>query len=106
MDVDGISILTGLAWSRQTDIGTLLLAAFFEGGWGNYDSHNSFSNAASVGGSGDTEYLGGGLLGRLDFAPLGPGNAYAEASLRLGRVKTDFFSDDMRYVMGNHVSYD
>ena len=70
VDVGGISIVTGLAWSHQTELGKLLLGVFFEGGLGNYDRHNSFSNAASVGGSGDTEYLGGGLLGRFDFAPL------------------------------------
>ena len=135
MDVDGISIMTGLAWSRQTELGTLLLAAFFEGGWGTYDSHNSFSTAASVGGSGDTEYLGGGLLGRIE-CPLGgtgstdaaqrskpetmlsgaaiasatqdvrPSVIYTKFSFRMGRVKTDFASGDLRDGMGTYASYD
>ena len=35
VDVDGFSLMAGIAWNQQTDYGKLLLGAFFEGGWGN-----------------------------------------------------------------------
>ena len=106
VDVDGFSFMTGLAWNTHTDYGKLLLGAFFEAGWGNYDSHNSFSNYASVKGDGDTEYYGGGILGRFDFAPTGPGNMYTEASFRAGWSETDFSSDDLRDVTDRKADYD
>ena len=102
VDVDGFSLMTGLAWNRQTEYGKLLLGAFFEAGWGNYDSHNSFSGFASVKGDGDTNYYGGGLLGRFDFT----NNIYTEASFRAGQIDTDFSSSDLRDPLGNRASYD
>ena len=107
MDVDGFSLMAGLAWNRRTDYGTLLLGAFFEAGWGNYDSHNSFSGFASVKGDGDTEYYGGGVLGRFDFNTAGPGAIYAEASFRAGWAETDFSSADLRDgITGEKADYD
>ena len=102
VDVDGFSLMAGIAWNQQTDYGKLLLGAFFEGGWGNYDSHNSFRNAASVKGDGNTSYYGGGILGRFDFT----NNLYTEASFRVGQVDTDFGSSDLRDPIGNRASYD
>lgn len=106
VDVNGFSVLAGLAWNRQTECGALLLGAFFEAGWGNYDSHNSFSGYAQVKGDGDTEYYGGGLLGRFDFNSTGPGNIYTEASFRMGSSETDFSSSDLRDGAGNKAGYD
>ena len=110
VDVDGFSLMTGLAWNNQTEFGKLLLGAFFETGWGNYDSHNSFNGYASVKGDGDTKYYGGGILGRFDFLPVNflgaPGNIYAEASLRAGWAETDFSSGDLRDPLGQKANYD
>ena len=56
VDVSGLSLLAGLALGNDIPYGRITLGAFFEGGWGNYDSYNSFSNAISVKGKGDTDY--------------------------------------------------
>ena len=79
---------------------------FFEYGNGSYDTWNSFSNAASIKGDGDTWYAGGGLLARMDFAETGPGHFYAEASARLGVLNNDYDNDDMRDAFGRRASYD
>jgi hypothetical protein len=106
VDVEGLSFLTGLSWGLDLNPGRLTLGAFFEGGAGDYDSHNSFSNTASVKGSGDTDYLGGGILGRFDFSDTGSGHFYAEASGRMGRVESDFSSGDLRDTFGVKADYD
>ena len=109
VDVDGFNLATGLGWNFALDEGrngNVLLGAFFEAGWGSYDSHNSFGNAASVTGDGDTNYYGGGILGRYDTAPLGPGNVYLEASFRAGQVDTDYNSDDFYSATGEDVDFD
>ncbi|SHN64427.1 beta strand repeat-containing protein, partial [Desulfovibrio litoralis] len=46
-DVDSFSLMTGLGWNAPIAQNSLLLGAFFEVGFGNYDSHNSFSGRAS-----------------------------------------------------------
>lgn len=113
VDVSGVSLMTGLAWRQPVNEGkngSFLAGAFFEAGWGNYDSHNSFSNAASVKGDGDLSYYGGGVLGRYDFAPTtilgGPGTLYLDASFRAGQTNTDFNSSDLRDGSGRKADYD
>ncbi|MDL2306953.1 autotransporter outer membrane beta-barrel domain-containing protein [Desulfovibrio sp. OttesenSCG-928-C06] len=105
VDVQGLSIMAGVAWNTPTEPGNLTLGAFFEAGSGTYDTHNSFSNSASVDGDGDTSYYGGGILGRMDINA-GPGAFYAEASARMGRSDTDFASSDLRDGMGRDAEYD
>ena len=102
VDVDGFSLMAGLAWNGEARYGKFLLGAFLEAGWGNYDSYNSFGNVASVRGDGDTRYHGGGILGRFDFT----NNLYAEASFRMGRVATDFSSSDLHDGIGNMAQYE
>ncbi|MCL2020511.1 MAG: autotransporter-associated beta strand repeat-containing protein, partial [Betaproteobacteria bacterium] len=99
IDVDGVSMLVGLGWRTP---GSIVAGAFFEAGWGNYNSRNSFNNAPSVKGKGDTSYYGGGVLGRYE-APTG---MYAEASLRAGRVKNDFRSSDILNSDSDTTKYD
>ena len=109
IDVSGASILTGLAWRQDVsggESGSFLAGLFFEAGWGGYDSYNSFTNFASVDGDGDISYYGGGVLGRYDLAPTGPGNIYVDASFRIGHVSTDFDTSDLRDLMGRKVDYD
>jgi hypothetical protein len=102
VDVDGVSLLAGLGWRAAMDSGSLVAGGFFEAGWGNYDSYNDFDSAASVKGKGDTSYYGGGFLGRYE-APMG---LYGEASLRAGRVETDFRSKDILNSGGDSTKYD
>jgi autotransporter passenger strand-loop-strand repeat protein len=97
IDVSGTSLLAGVALGSDIPHGRLTLGAFFEGGWGNYDSRNSFSNAASVHGKGDASYYGGGILGRYDVTEGALSGLYFDASARVGRAKTDFRTGDIQY---------
>lgn len=89
----------GLRFSHQNG-GKTDLGLFFEAGWGNFDTYNSFYR-----GDGDTSYYGAGLLARHDF----PCGFYGEGSLRLGHAKSDYDSDyDTNYEIsssyyGGHV---
>jgi outer membrane autotransporter protein len=105
VDVEGFSMLAGLALGNDVGMGRLTLGAFFEGGWGSYDSHNSFSNYASVNGDGDTSYMGGGVLGRYDLTSGILSGLYFDASARLGRAKMDFGSGDIQY-NGSDANFD
>lgn len=105
VDVEGFSMLAGIAVGNDAGPGRVTLGAFFEGGWGGYDSHNSFSNYASVKGDGDTSYYGGGLLGRYDLTSGALSGLYFDASARMGRAKMDFSSDDIKY-NGSDADFD
>ena len=105
VDVSGFSMLTGVALGNDLGPGRATLGVFFEGGWGNYDSYNSFSNYASVDGDGDTSYYGGGILGRYDVTDGAAAGLYVDASARLGRADADFNSDDINY-NGNSADFD
>ena len=106
IDMDSLSLLTGLAWSTELDPGIFTAGAFFEYGNGSYDTWNSFTGASSVHGDGDAWYAGGGLLARMDFAPTGPGHFYAEASGRAGGLHNDYDNADLRDAFGRQASYD
>ncbi|GHT98706.1 hypothetical protein AGMMS49960_02320 [Betaproteobacteria bacterium] len=109
IDVDGYTLLAGLAGTKDTGAGAgagkLTAAAFIEHGKGDYTSHNSFANAASVRGSGDTEYTGAGILAHLALDTSTTAQPYLDASLRSGQVKTDFGG---HFVNGTtlHSAYD
>ena len=103
VDVSGASIIAGLAWKPELSNGRITFGPFFEAGWGSYNTDNSFSNAADVEGDGTTEYYGGGLLGRYDASCGG----YVEASARVGGVRNDYDSDDLRDPLtGRKADYD
>lgn len=106
VDMTSLSLLTGLAWGVDLTPGRLTVGAFFEYGNGSYDTHNSFSNAADVDGDGDTYYLGGGILARMDFSNTGPGRFHAEASARAGKVHNEYDSSDLRDASGRKAEYD
>lgn len=105
IDVEGVTALAGLAWGHDLNAGRLTLGAFFEMGRGNYNTSNSFNNAPSVKGDGDTEYHGGGILGRFDFNGPTKGGFYAEGSARMGAAKNEFSSRDLG-INGQKASYD
>ena len=100
VDVDGVSMLTGLAWRNNGPLGSLLLGAFFEAGYADYETRNAFSSGV-VRGDGDSHYFGGGILARYDW----DSGLYAEASGRVGGVKNDFTSD-LVDAAGNRAKYD
>ena len=104
--MSSVSLLAGLARGQDLDFGRTTLGAFLEFGNGSYDTYNSFSNAASVSGDGSACYLGGGLLGHLDFTDTGPGNFYTEASFRAGGLYNDYHNSDLRDSQGRRAEYD
>ncbi|MDR3086727.1 MAG: autotransporter domain-containing protein [Azoarcus sp.] len=106
VDVNSVSLLTGLSFGRDLASGRLTSGAFFEYGNGSYDTRNSFTSAASVKGDGDTRYIGGGLLVRMDFSDTGPGHFYTEATGRAGSVHNKYKSDDLRDSLGRKAKYD
>ena len=106
LDMNSLSLLTGLAWGIDLAPGRLTLGAFFEYGNGSYDTHNSFTNAASVDGDGNAYYLGGGILARMDFVNIGPGRFYAETSGRAGKTHNEYDSSDLRDAAGRKADYD
>lgn len=117
-DVDGFNIAAGLATGFElADKHLVTIGAFFEYGRGTYNTFNSFTNFASVRGDGDTNYTGGGILGRIDFAGTGLGlvnkleadqadGLYVEASFRAGHIDTDFNTDDLLGKIGKGSTYD
>jgi hypothetical protein len=106
VNVEGYSFLLGLAHGWDLGHGRLTLGGFLEYGMGDFDTNNSFASAPSVFGEGNTEYLGGGLLARLDLAEGSHGHGYLEASGRFGRVESDFSSRDFVNFRNTAVSYD
>lgn len=83
----GPGLRVGHEDGAKTDLGL-----FFEAGWGNFDTYNSFYR-----GDGNTSYYGAGLLARHDLAC----GLYGEASLRLGHAKSEYDSD---YTTGYDIS--
>ena len=87
---NGFELIGGVGMNNETSYGHLHTAVFLEGGWGNYNTNNSFS-FVNVKGDGDTHYFGAGVLARHDFK----NRFYAEGSLRAGKVKSKYSSGDM-----------
>ena len=102
VDIKGFNMALGLATGLNfAGDNKATLGAFFEYGRGTYDTYNSFTNFASVYGDGNSDYKGGGIFGRIDFAGTGLGRVnelsadqadgvYLEASLRAGRASSKF----------------
>jgi hypothetical protein len=96
--VKGGTLIAGLAQSNALENnGRLTFGAFFEGGWGNYDTYNSFAQTPAVDGDGKARYYGLGALARYDDSS----GFYADAALRAGQSRTDFVSSDIRYTVVN-----
>ena len=100
VDVKGVNLLLGAATNLPNSAGNLMLGGFFEAGWGNYDSFNSFTNG-NVKASGDNRYYGAGVLARQDFAS----KLYVEGSARAGKLDNDYASSDLVDGFGNTASY-
>jgi outer membrane autotransporter protein len=106
VDMSSLSLISGLSFGADLPPGRLTLGAFFEYGNGSYNTYNSFSNAADIHGKGNAYYLGGGVLGRMDFVETDPGNFYAEASFRAGSTHNSYSNGDLRDYHGRSAAYD
>ncbi|MFW5607109.1 MAG: hypothetical protein ACOCM0_05885 [Campylobacter hyointestinalis] len=109
VDVKGLSFIAGV--SKQAN-DAFMYGAFVEAGFGNYDSYNDFGAVGSAHGWGDNKYYGGGFLGKFDMIK----NYYLEASVRAGRVYSDYKSSDInpsqnaefessRIYWGGHIGF-
>jgi hypothetical protein len=111
IDLDSVALIAGISAETRFAAGRLVAGAFAEYGRGDYETDNrlgaadqalSFSGARHVRGRGDSRYAGGGAL--VHYAA--DSGYHAEASLRAGRLKTRFFSADLRDFLGRHARYD
>ncbi len=87
VNVDGIATMLGASTRLQSNK-ALTLGGFVESGWGQYTTHNSFADAETVRGTGESSYYGGGVLFRYE----GARGISFDASFRAGRQTTDFGS--------------
>lgn len=102
VDTNSFNMAVGFATGFNFAAGhRATIGAFFEYGRGTYDTYNSFTSFASVKGDGNTDYKGGGVFSRIDFAGTGLGHVknltadqvdglYVETSLRAGRASSEF----------------
>ena len=89
VDSDNYNVVVGPAFRFDGPVGQLGLGIFFEAGYGDYSSYNSFPGF-SADGDGDTRYYGGGIALRNNFNY----GIYADLSLRAGYAETDQSIDD------------
>jgi hypothetical protein len=104
VDATGLSIMVGAAKRFPLAQGQWMAGVFVEGGYGSYDTYNDIAGQATVHGSGKSRYFGGGALVRRDWAADGQAGPYAEGSVRLGRVSSDWGSRTM--IGAGDASYD
>jgi len=95
----GVAVGTDVYGSNNADapIGRATGGVFFESGWGGHNTFENFRQFASVKGSGDISYYGGGLLGRYDVKQGPLAGLYAEASGRVGWSSLDFHTSNISY---------
>ena len=90
VDMIGVSASAGLAIGADFTNSRLTLGPFAEYGKGNYDTVQTSAAGQEVSGDGDSQYMGGGFLLRVDFKDTGAGRYFAEASARAGRLENNF----------------
>ncbi len=106
INVSSVSLVAGLGKGFKTGAGNLGVGAFFEYGKGSYTTNNSFDNRSDIDGDGNSWYMGGGLMARLDFVPTGPGHFYAEGSAHMGTLHNEYDSNDLVDSNGNVAKFD
>ncbi len=94
VDVKGVSLLAGLSGTFEL-LDTMVVAApYLEYGYGAYDTYNTFASG-SVHGTGDSFYVGAGVLAHMDLLETETGHAYVEGGARAGMAYNSFKSDDL-----------
>ena len=87
VDMTTQSINMGFARSLENSSGRFTIAPIIDYSHGSYDSYLE----GGTHGSGDTSYIAGGLIARRVLSS----GFYYETSVRIGKVKTDFASDNL-----------
>ncbi len=106
INVSSVSLIAGLGKGFATGAGHLSVGAFFEYGKGSYTTHNSFDDRADVSGDGTSWYMGGGILGKMNFRDTGPGHFYLEGSAHMGTVHNEYDSSDVAGSLGSVARLD
>ena len=106
INVSAVSLMAGLGTGIETGAGKLSAAAFFEYGKGSYTTHNSFSDYNDVDGDGNSWYMGGGILAKMEFLQTGPGHFYLEGSAHMGTLHNEYDSNDLYDANGNVAKFD
>lgn len=88
VDVTGIASMLGLGKRFAAGTGALVLGAFFENGYGSYNSYMDGGN-----GHGNGAYYGGGVLTRYDVLRGKAAGMYGEASFRVGSLRNKYQGD-------------
>ncbi len=106
IDLATLAMVAGVGKGFNTGAGFLTVGGFLEYGTGSYTTHNSFARHADVDGDGQSRYMGGGILARMDFKDTGPGHFYADASAHMGNLHNAFDSNDITDDFGRVATFD
>jgi hypothetical protein len=104
IDIQGATMLAGVAFKRSGDAASILVGGFFEAGFASYDIQGDFNSPGrrNISGRGDLNFYGGGLMGRLRWH-----NGFRiEGSFRGGQLENKFSSRDYVDVNGTAASYE
>jgi hypothetical protein len=100
-DMRNLSLLIGLSRGIETPVAHLIFGCFTEYGDGSYKTHNDFESVPWVDGDGHSRHMGGGLLVQSNFQK----HFYLEGSGRIGEIKNNWGTDDIRDDNGLRTSY-
>ncbi|MDR1244011.1 MAG: OmpA family protein [Endomicrobium sp.] len=103
LDINGFSILAGMAKNLPIHDHNFTFAAFFEHGNSKFETSHHFDydeDDFTVGGNGHAYYNGAGLLARFDLN----NNIYFNASARAGLASCNFKTVDLTKI--SHLSFD
>ncbi len=106
INVSAVSLMAGLGTGIETGAGNLSLGAFFEYGKGSYTTNNSFDDRSDIDGDGNSWYMGGGILAKMEFLQTGPGHFYLEGSAHMGTLHNEYDSNDLYDASGNVAKFD
>ena len=106
INVSAVSLMAGLGTGIETGAGKLSAAAFFEYGKGSYTTNNSFDDRSDIDGDGNSWYMGGGILAKMEFLQTGPGHFYLEGSAHMGSLHNEYDSNDLYDANGNVAKFD
>ena len=101
IDVDGLTVRTGLTRCFNFARGKLLLAPFFEMGKGESDTFNIYDGNA-IRAHGKLGYFGGGLMSKYYL----DNGRYYDASFRAGGAEIDYYSADLSHLTGVRAAFD
>ncbi|MDO4839967.1 MAG: autotransporter outer membrane beta-barrel domain-containing protein, partial [Desulfovibrionaceae bacterium] len=106
INMSTVSLMAGLGTGIETGAGKLSAGAFFEYGKGSYTTSNSFSDRSDIDGDGNSWYMGGGILAKMEFLQTGPGHFYLEGSAHMGTLHNEYDSNDLTDLYGNVAKFD